>query len=1193
MSTLEVAIDARKARVGADEAVRSIEDIIAAAEKAQLNLRGLGQEFGRTGSSATNAGRQVNRASVEKERNARAADKATRSNNLLTRSFLGLVGGVSASLIIRQSTAAYTQYTEVMSTVQGVTRATAEEFERLDKAARDQGASSKFTATQAGEGLLFLSRAGFDVDKSITALPATLNLAAAGAIGLGEAADFASNILSQFRLEADQTTRVTDVLIATSNRANTDVRQMAEALKYAGTVAGSVDLQLEEVSAAIGVLGDSAIQGSQAGTNLRMIIASLLDPTTEARDAIQGLGLTVDDLNPSVYSLSEIFGLLAKAGLTASEATRIFGVRNVAAALTITNNVERVKELTRVNQYATGEAETMAKVMADNLGGSMKSLSSAVEALQLRTGKGGLGGALREVIDTATGGIRILAGMEDTVTDNILASHIFAQTLKGLGVAAAVAGVLSLVKALSSLSIILAANPVGATIVGVSLLAGALFSLSSMFQSTGSDAREFGQGIEEATASLDRFVDASTRARRARAGGDLQSEANFQGAQTQSIEDIIIGLQKERDKGRRLIPVGFTGNAAQDNAIKKQSEDILQIIRQFGLEADERGGTIPRVRKVKEQGPVTAFFRGAIGETPFSELEPEGGIGRDRQFDTFERTEYINLSMVIARLNVLKEEYARQSEELTQKVKEEIEANQNAARAQTLIDSQLRSLTTQQNELKAAIDGVASSMETEEARRFRVIERVKEYAKEAGLSNDEQEELIKKTNEEITTLEALERELQAATQARDASEQASKRQLETAARAKEEMEATFQYLSRQLKLLEADKDSRDDVSDAMEREQDLKDALSAANEEEANQLRALANANDDLARSISRVTKERTAQSRVDSLLQRLADENQVLRTPVQEQPSVRARQDFDRVLDGVPADQADVYRRRFEELLSENQSLRESQAPGPSVVNPGGSLKRLRDSVDDRKILIGLTREEIDFTKDLQAIKAAAAADNEALTDQQIEDIARYMEQVRRLEDQWSGVLDVTDQFGDAVGKTFTDLISGAASAEEAFESLAQTIIQTLYQRLIGDQIAELVSGVTQGAISSTFKEGHAKGGVINSRVDFPGGYAGEAGPEGILPLKRNRFGQLGVISEDSRSEMMVSVQTAPINITIHNSSRAEVEATEQVGANGERDILLTIKDSVASDVRQRGPVGRAIEEQYGLRPSGVRRSS
>ena len=206
--------------------------------------------------------------------------------------------------------------------------------------------------------------------------------------------------------------------------------QLAEALKFAGPVAGALGITLEETSAAIGVLGDRGIQASLAGTNMRGVFAALLAPAGSAEKALRNMGISLEEVNPEKYDLISIFKEFEEANLSASDAVQIFGRRNAAAALTLAASIDKMEQLTLKNKEMGGSAREAAEIMANNLAGSMKALRSAVEEAYLATGDAGFTGGLKGMVDAATGATRSLAGVEGAAEEASLSSTILATSIK-------------------------------------------------------------------------------------------------------------------------------------------------------------------------------------------------------------------------------------------------------------------------------------------------------------------------------------------------------------------------------------------------------------------------------------------------------------------------------------------------------------------------------------------------------------------------------------------------------------------------------------------------------------------------------------------------------------------------------------------------------------------------------------------
>lgn len=375
------------------------------AERTERAADELGDEFQRTG-------RRIDRSTQQSS----AAMAALGSSARALRTQLVAIGGALAGAFgAGAGINAIANFGDRMGSVAAVSRATGSQLQELRDVAKEMGATTEFSASQAAEGLQFLAMAGLSADQAVAALPRTLDLATAANLGLGRSADIVSNIMTAFGIAAEDVGNAADVLAGTAARSNTNVEQIGQAMKFVGTVAANFDVSLSDAAAAVGTLGDAGIQASMAGTGLRRILSSLANPTGAAEKALASLGLTVEDVNPRTNRLTEIVDTLASSGLSASEALEIFGDRGGPAILALVENRGRLSELTGELQNVTGEAERMAEVMRDDLRGDLQAVQSAAEAVVIELGDAGATGVLRRFAQAAAGGLRALANNIDTV----------------------------------------------------------------------------------------------------------------------------------------------------------------------------------------------------------------------------------------------------------------------------------------------------------------------------------------------------------------------------------------------------------------------------------------------------------------------------------------------------------------------------------------------------------------------------------------------------------------------------------------------------------------------------------------------------------------------------------------------------------------------------------------------------------
>lgn len=193
-----------------------------------------------------------------------------------------------------------------MSKVQAISGASGEEFAQLRDKAREMGESTRFSATEAGEAFEYMGMAGWKTEQMMQGIPGILNLAAASGEELGTTSDIVTDALTAFGLKAEDAGRFADILAAASTNANTNVSMMGESFKYAASAAGSLGYSAEDVTVALGLMANSGIKASMAGTSLRNMFQRMAKPTKESQAAMDRLGLSLQDDTGKMYSFRDI-----------------------------------------------------------------------------------------------------------------------------------------------------------------------------------------------------------------------------------------------------------------------------------------------------------------------------------------------------------------------------------------------------------------------------------------------------------------------------------------------------------------------------------------------------------------------------------------------------------------------------------------------------------------------------------------------------------------------------------------------------------------------------------------------------------------------------------------------------------------------------------------------------------------------
>ncbi len=355
---------------------------------------------------------------------------------------------------------------QAMSTVAAITDATGDSFQELREKAIALGRDTRFSATEAADGMTFLARAGFDANEVLAAIGPTLDLAVAGNLDLARAADISSNVLKGFRLPVSEMGRVLDVMALATNRSNTNVSQLGDAMKFVAPIAAGLGVSVEETAAAVGALSDAGLQASLAGTGLRKVLGELEAPSDKSKRIFQGLGLSFEEVQVSEVGLTASLERLKKAGVTTANALQLFGQRGGPAFEVLVNSIPAVRELNEELLGAAGSTKKMADIMDDNLLGALRRIRSAFQTLVIRLGDSGATGALRSAFESLASGMRFLAKNIDLLIDAI----------QGIVFVVAVRQVVALTIALRAMALAALANPYVALAKAILLVGGGLIA---------------------------------------------------------------------------------------------------------------------------------------------------------------------------------------------------------------------------------------------------------------------------------------------------------------------------------------------------------------------------------------------------------------------------------------------------------------------------------------------------------------------------------------------------------------------------------------------------------------------------------------------------------------------------------------------------------------------------------------------
>lgn len=277
------------------------------------------------------------------------------------------------------------------ASAQSVTTASGEMVDgltALTEKAKEMGATTKFSATESSQALNYMAMAGWDAQAMYDGLAGIMTLAAASGEDLATTSDIVTDALTAFGMQASESGHFADVLAQVSASANTNVGLLGETFKYVAPLCGTMGYSAEDASIAIGLMANSGIKGSQAGTALKTAIANMAAPTKAMAAQMAALGIEITNSDGSSKSLMEVMQNLRTSfdGLSESEqaaaASTIFGKESMSGMLAVINaSDEDFAKLTESIYNCDGAAEQMAATMQDNLQGQVTILKSGVEGL--------------------------------------------------------------------------------------------------------------------------------------------------------------------------------------------------------------------------------------------------------------------------------------------------------------------------------------------------------------------------------------------------------------------------------------------------------------------------------------------------------------------------------------------------------------------------------------------------------------------------------------------------------------------------------------------------------------------------------------------------------------------------------------------------------------------------------------------
>lgn len=358
------------------------------------------------------------------------------ASGMLMNTSMQMAGAAGIGFGIYDAIKSYADFEKEMSAVKAISGATGAEFDMLTEKARQMGADTKFSATESAQAFEYMAMAGWKTDDMMNGIEGVMNLAAASGEDLGRVSDIVTDALTAFGLKASDSAHFADVLAAAATSSNTNVGMMGDTFKYVAPLAGALKYDVEDVATAIGVMANSGVKGTEAGTSLRSIFTRLAKPPEDAAKALDALGISIKNSDGTIKPFMQTMEEMRDKFSTLSDdqkiqyAASIAGQEAMSGLLAIMNASEGdFEKVANAIDPANGSAEKMAKTRMDNLAGDIELVGGAWDQFVQTIMKGGTASGLRSIVQEI-GSIMDL--LNDRIKDGLDFGDVFAVAGKGI-----------------------------------------------------------------------------------------------------------------------------------------------------------------------------------------------------------------------------------------------------------------------------------------------------------------------------------------------------------------------------------------------------------------------------------------------------------------------------------------------------------------------------------------------------------------------------------------------------------------------------------------------------------------------------------------------------------------------------------------------------------------------------------------
>ncbi|MCD8198249.1 MAG: phage tail tape measure protein [Lachnospiraceae bacterium] len=607
-----------------------------------------------------------------------------------------------------------------MSVVESLSGATAEEMDVLTEAAKEMGATTSFTATEAGEALEYMALAGWETEEMVEGLSGVVNLAAASAMDLGTASDIVTDYLSAFGLSASDADAFVDKLTYAMSSSNTTTEQLGEAYKNCAATATQLGYDLDETTAVLMVMANAGIKGGEAGTALSSIMTRLGNNVSGCRDLLESYNIEVYDAQGNVNSLSDILSGMQEvwAGLTDEQKSNlsytVAGKTAQSELMTVLGDTTgSLEEYTEGLRDCTGAAQEMAETRLDNFNGQITLLDSAMDALKTTMGEAVLP-TLTEFAEITTDGV--------TALNDFLSTHegvTAALVSLGVGLAAAtiaLAATSTAAKKLATsfleLTAAMATNPITLAAVAIAGLGTAVATFVALTGDASSEVTDLKDEVSNLTDTVNENAEAY----------EESNEQNETAAENYS--DMAEELSELLDVTDRT--------TAQQERLESIIEQLNEAFPELAIAYDETTDAI----NMSDEALLSYL------DTQAEQAQYESDVERMNEL-------YEEQAEATALLEEAKTTLAEKEEEFAEQQQTYI--NMGEAYADAIDSSRIELGNYQQ-----AVDEAEAALETINTELEEVTGKINEYGDAAAESENDTDIAVNAMENLVTSLEALE-----------------------------------------------------------------------------------------------------------------------------------------------------------------------------------------------------------------------------------------------------------------------------------------------------------------------------------------------------------------------------------------------------------------------------------------------------